>query len=334
SIRRSSTRGRTRSSAGACSRTSRGSGTAATTSPTPPSAPSSGSRASSAARSSWRSSPRGRRRRASGSSTASTAASSACGARAHEPAPERRRAPLRRARRRRVPVVATTELAASFMANGYARATGRPGVVATIPGPGFAFALPGLAEARLDSAPLVHLAGAPARREDGGHALQAIPQAEIAGPLVKRVLTAETADGLATDVAEALAAAVAGEPGPVLLQVPEALLGERVRRRAAPVPRPPAPAAAPAPAQVETAAALLRRARRPLLLCGQGAAGAADGVAALARLLPAPVLTTTSGRGVVPETDPLALPFDAPGAPAAVVNALVAACDLVLALGV
>lgn len=239
-----------------------------------------------------------------------------------------------RRRGRPVPVVATTELAASFMANGYARATGRPGVVATIPGPGFAFALPGLAEARLDSAPLVHLAGAPARREDGGHALQAIPQAEIAGPLVKRVLTAETADGLATDVAEALAAAVAGEPGPVLLQVPEALLGERVRRRAAPVPRPPAPAAAPAPAQVETAAALLRRARRPLLLCGQGAAGAADGVAALARLLPAPVLTTTSGRGVVPETDPLALPFDAPGAPAAVVNALVAACDLVLALGV
>ncbi len=55
------------------------------------------------------------------------------------------------------------------MANGYARASGRVGVLATIPGPGFAFALPGLAEARLDSAPLLHLVGTPAR----GH--EAVP---------------------------------------------------------------------------------------------------------------------------------------------------------------
>ena len=72
-------------------------------------------------------------------------------------------------------IVPTHELAAGFMANGYARASGRVGVIAAIQGPGFTYALPALAEARHDSAPLLLLTGAPERHRR--FALQALDQA-------------------------------------------------------------------------------------------------------------------------------------------------------------
>ena len=86
-------------------------------------------------------------------------------------------------------VLATHELAASFMANGYYRATGRAAALATIPGPGFTYALTGLAEARLDSAALVYLVGMPATKPGRAFQLQSIDQETIAGPLVKRVFS-------------------------------------------------------------------------------------------------------------------------------------------------
>jgi acetolactate synthase I/II/III large subunit len=58
-------------------------------------------------------------------------------------------------------VIATNELSAAFMAGGWARVTGQPGVLVTISGPGFTWALTGIAEARLDSVPLVHIVGSP-----------------------------------------------------------------------------------------------------------------------------------------------------------------------------
>jgi len=58
-------------------------------------------------------------------------------------------------------VLCTSELSAAFMAGGWARVTGEPGVLITIPGPGFTWALKGIAEAKLDSVPLVHVAGMP-----------------------------------------------------------------------------------------------------------------------------------------------------------------------------
>ena len=79
-------------------------------------------------------------------------------------------------------VVATHELAASFMANGYARASGRPGVLVTIPGPGFTYALTGLAEAFLDSTPLLHILGQPPAVGDRRFQLQALDQRSILSP--------------------------------------------------------------------------------------------------------------------------------------------------------
>ena len=107
-------------------------------------------------------------------------------------------------------VLATHELAASFMANGYYRATGRPAVLATIPGPGFTYALTGLAEARLDSAGLVYLVGIPATRPGRAFQLQSIDQTAIASPLVKACYEITASDDAARVIREAHTAGADG----------------------------------------------------------------------------------------------------------------------------
>lgn len=228
-------------------------------------------------------------------------------------------------------VLTASELGAAFAAGAYGRVSGAPGTLLTIPGPGFAYALPGLAEARLDSAPLVHLTWAPPSR-GRPFDLQAIDQAAIAGPLVKRVIAIESADDIADGIHAAYADACAGEPGPILVQFSaHALTDERVDQsdggtQAGPPPSLDREAAARAYAR-------MRDAVRPVMLVGQGAAFASGALRALAERISAPVLTTPSGRGVLPEDHPLAIAFDVPRGDVNLVNALLAESDLVLVLG-
>jgi acetolactate synthase-1/2/3 large subunit len=236
---------------------------------------------------------------------------------------------LRRARLRTV--LATHELAAAFMANGYARASGRVGVIATIPGPGFTYALTGLAEARLDSVPLLHIVGPPARHPGRRYQLQALDQATLAGPLVKRRFVVDTPRDLARVAAEAYRAAQEGEPGPVVLEVGDEVLGADAPSDPSPIP--PTPDQLPDPAGLAELARLFAAARRPALLVGQGAAGAADRLGALAEARQIPVLTTPSGRGILPEDHPLCMGFDVLRGGVEEVNALMEAADLILALG-
>ncbi len=227
-------------------------------------------------------------------------------------------------------VVPTNELTGSFMAIGHARASGRPGVLSTIGGPGFTYALTGLAEALLDSVPLVHVAALPTRREDGGPGLQWIAQHEIAAPLVKAIVDIPGPDSVAAAVDEAFDLATAGEPGPVLLQYEPATLAGRARggARAADPPGqgPPVP-------DVDAVVARLLAARRPVLLCGLGASRAAADIARIAETLRAPVLTTPSGGGVVSERHPLSLVHDVPGGSTEVLDELLGGADLVLCTG-
>src|SRR5581483_12039560 len=81
-------------------------------------------------------------------------------------------------------ILATHELAAAFMANGYYRASGKAGVLTTIPGPGFAYTVPAIAEAADDSAAVLYIAGKPLNRGQQFD-LQVIDQAAILRPLVK-----------------------------------------------------------------------------------------------------------------------------------------------------
>lgn len=228
-------------------------------------------------------------------------------------------------------VGATSELGAAFMANGYGRACGRPGVVLTIPGPGFAYALPGLAEALADSTPLIHVVGAPPTRRSGGPTGQWLEQRQIGRHLAKAFFAVERAPDIASTLHEAFVTALSGEPGPVIVELDERVLRERVADQ--PVDRPEPEVPGTTDDDLAEAARRLAGAKRPLLLVGQGAADAAEALGALVEELHAPVITTTSGRGVLPERHPWCIRFDSPGAPVAAVNALVEECDLIVVVG-
>jgi acetolactate synthase-1/2/3 large subunit len=226
-------------------------------------------------------------------------------------------------------IVATNELAASFMANGYARASGRPGVLTTIPGPGFAYALAGLAEAHLDSVPLICIVEnaivVPGRRFQ----LQALNQRAAASPFVKGIFDVDAVDGIDPTLRSAKDLCLAGEPGPVVVQVPSTILStvasgltrpgslltsERLRS-----------------GYVREIQRRLTAAKRPLFYVGQGALGAAAELEDLVEALGIPVITTTSARGVISEEHEWVLRSDRGNVE--VLNEFIANADLILALG-
>ena len=225
-------------------------------------------------------------------------------------------------------IVTTSELSASFMAAGSARASGRAGALVTIGEPGFTFALSGIVEALLDSVPLLHVAAASRRVAPGPSG--DLRQTDIAQLVYKAVFEPATPANVRDQLNEAIAAATAGEPGPVLVQVAPALLGAPASRIAQSAMPPPA---LPDPRTLDQLVDELRGAKRPLLLCGNGVSGAANDVVRLAEALVAPVLTTTSGRGVIPETHRLSMPHDVVGADVTTLNELIGGCDLIVVLG-
>lgn len=228
-------------------------------------------------------------------------------------------------------IVPTHEMAAAFMATGYARACGKPGIVTTIPGPGFTYALTGLAEARLDSVPLVYVVPAARERAGGEFALQSIDQRTMAAPVVKATYRA---DGAATAAATAVAAyrtATDGEPGPVMFEMPEEAFSAECAGAA--IPEPP-PRYAPSEESIAELARLVAAAPRVLLYLGAGALDAVHAVAAIAAALDAAVVTTTSARGVISEDEARVVIRDPGMQDAAILNELAARADLVLAVGV
>jgi acetolactate synthase-1/2/3 large subunit len=225
-------------------------------------------------------------------------------------------------------VVAADEGGAAFMAGAYARASGKVGVVTTIPGPGFLYALAGIAEAAHDSAPLVWITQRP---HDTGLAfqLQRIDHATIAGPLVKRCLLAEEVGDIGPILQQAFAIAEADEPGPVLVEI-----AARALEAAAPgVDVPGRASGSSAAADREQAWPILAAARHPVLMVGQGAQAGAGAVRALAQRWQAPVVSTSSGRGVLDDTDPLACVHDFSTGLGTALPELLQRADLVLALG-
>jgi acetolactate synthase-1/2/3 large subunit len=228
-------------------------------------------------------------------------------------------------------VLATHELAAAFMANGYFRASGKPAVLTTIPGPGFTYALTGIAEARLDSAALIYIVGRPATEPGQRFQLQAIDQTSIATPLVKAILTLSPADDPFETVRAAYDLAIGGEPGPVMIH---ADFGKPPREGS----NVPGPIAVAVPTSEPQAAlgefdVLFRNAQRPVFILGQGAHSNAARLRAIVDRLRIPVITTSSARGIVPETSALAMGFDSVRGHVASANALFARADLIVALG-
>jgi acetolactate synthase I/II/III large subunit len=223
------------------------------------------------------------------------------------------------------------EGAAAFAAEGWALATGRPGLAVATAGPGFTNALSGLFDAGLWNVPMVLLGGRSALRMAGQGAVADLDQRAIATPGVKWAATCYEPGRIPRSVAEALYRARAGRPGAVYLEVPQDALSAQVpppdlsaEGFPAEVPRSTAPAA-----DLDRARDLLRRAERPLIVAGGGAfwSGAGEAIGRLCEAAGIPVVTTSSARGLVPDAHPWCLGSLVHGGIALIV------ADVVLVLG-
>lgn len=204
------------------------------------------------------------------------------------------------------------EQGAAHMADGYARASGRTGVFAVVPGPGVLNAMTGLATAYACSSPVLCLAANLSTWAiDGGLGLlhEIRTQEDVLRAVTKQVLPVREVEALAPAVRDGLAAARSGRPQPVAASIPEDLLKESLRAAPAPDSAQVRRRVVPDPGTVDRAAHLLASAERPVVLCGGGvaAADATEALGALATKLRAPVVTTSNGRGALSDRHPWTL---------------------------
>ena len=205
-------------------------------------------------------------------------------------------------------VVTRHEQGAGYAADGYARVSGRPGVIITTSGPGITNAITALATAYADSVPVLAVSPGPPRGRVGAdvgwlHELK--HQQAALDAVCGRSIRVESADDIPEILAEVFERFASARPRPVHLEVPvDVLEGPWTRRPLAPraLPQP----TGPGRARVEEIAAALDGARQPLLVVGGGARGAADQVLAFADY-GIPVLTTVNGKGILDESHPAAL---------------------------
>lgn len=203
-------------------------------------------------------------------------------------------------------LLCTHEFSASTMADGYARATGKPGVLAVVPGPGVTNSLTGMCEALLDSVPLVAIIGDIAQGEKfRPFQVHCTDQVALLKPATKGVFHVQHVGQIAAAIRQAFALAVAGEPGPVAVVIPYTMLTETHDYKT-----PPAEAIG-LPFDNECffkAIKLLSETRFKVgIYAGQGCMDYSDQLVALAELLQAPVATSVSGKGCFPECHPLSV---------------------------
>jgi acetolactate synthase-1/2/3 large subunit len=207
------------------------------------------------------------------------------------------------------------EQVAAHAADGYARASGKPGVVLSHLGPGLTNACTGVANAALDSIPMVVIAGDVQSYYHGRHPHQEFnlhqdaDQSQIYRPFCKRVYRVDRAADLPRVMERAFHLAQAGRPGPVLVDIPMDIFSEDLPVDA--FSQVPTPLARPAidPSVAEQIVEALAAAERPVLYAGGGvlSARATRELAVLAEALDVPVAHTLMGKGCLREDHPLLL---------------------------
>ena len=206
-------------------------------------------------------------------------------------------------------VLVRHEQAAVHAAEGYARSTGRVGVVLVTSGPGVANTISGLLDAISDSVPLLCISGQVSTEVIGTQAFQESDALGMSRPVTKWSRQLRCSDEVAGAVAKALAVAAEGRPGPVLLDLPKDVQLAPLSYAVQPAARwKPAAARAPAAGSIERAAELIATARRPVFYGGGGLVNAGPQACAdfteLVRRLGAPCTLTLMGLGAFPASDP------------------------------
>ena len=224
------------------------------------------------------------------------------------------------------------EQGAGFMADGYARTSGKPGVCFIITGPGMTNITTAMGQAYADSIPMLVISSVQSRSQLGGGRgkLHELPnQSALVGGVAAFSHTLMSASELPGVLARAFALFQAGRPRPVHIEIPLDVLVEEADELLASVPVNIDRAGA-APAAVSRMTELLAGAQRPLILAGGGAIDAAAELTELAELLDAPVALTINAKGMLPSSHPLLI-----GSTQSLVTtrALVADADVVLAIG-
>lgn len=224
------------------------------------------------------------------------------------------------------------EQGAGFMADGYARTSGKPGVCFIITGPGMTNITTAMGQAYADSIPMLVISSVQTRSQLGGGRgkLHELPnQSALVGGVAAFSHTLMSAAELPGVLARAFALFQAGRPRPVHIEIPLDVLVEEADELLASVPVHIDRAGA-APAAVRRMTELLAGARRPLILAGGGTIDAAAELTELAELLDAPVALTINAKGMLPSSHPLLI-----GSTQSLVatRALVADADVVLAIG-
>jgi acetolactate synthase-1/2/3 large subunit len=203
------------------------------------------------------------------------------------------------------------EQGATHAAEGYAKASGKPGVVLVTSGPGATNTVTGIADAYMDSIPIVVFTGQVAVHMIGNDAFQEADIVGITRPITKHNFLVKDIRDLTRTVKEAFFIATTGRPGPVLVDLPKDVMAQKstFEYPKTVVLRGYQPVVEGNTKQIKKAAAVISNAKRPVLYVGGGAisSGAARELRALAEKLRCPVTTTLHGLGAFPEDNPLSM---------------------------
>jgi acetolactate synthase-1/2/3 large subunit len=236
-------------------------------------------------------------------------------------------------------VLVRHEQAAAHAADGYARASGRVGVCVATSGPGATNLVTGLAAAHMDGSPVLAITGQVGRPMLGRDAFQETDVVGVTMPVTKHNVLVRDVEELADDVRDAMAIALEGRPGPVLVDVPKDVQNQKAEYRTRPHPlrksgERPAADALPDQAALAEVAQLINTAQRPLLMIGHGVivSGAYAPVRELAERTGMPVITTLLGISAFPQSHELHLGM--PGMHGEVhINKAIQAADLIVGIG-
>ena len=231
------------------------------------------------------------------------------------------------------------EQGGGFAAQGYARSTGRPGICMATSGPGATNLVTAIADAKLDSIPLIAITGQVGTAVIGSDAFQETPIVEVCRGITKHHYLVTNVGDIPRVMSEAFHIASTGRPGPVLIDIPKNIqLAKALPNWEAPRNLPGYRYGKPdraQPEQIRQIAAAIKIARRPIIYAGGGiiAAEASEELRQLVRQTKIPVAMTVMGLGAFPNEDPLAL--DMLGMHGSVyANLAINEADLVLAIGV